>query len=136
MNLQIGVKVLLRNDEGKLLFLRRAASFKPGPQKWDIPGGRINPEESLKQALEREVREETGLTLKASQRLLAAQDIFAPDAELHVVRLTYIGTASGEVVISDEHDTYAWMSIPEILAEPQVDSYLRTILENYSDLTL
>lgn len=132
MNLQVGVKVLLRSSEGKFLFLRRSADFKPGAsQNWDIPGGRIEPEEPLEEALRREVQEETGLTLESIDRLLAAQDIFVAAAPVHVVRLTYVGTASGEVAISDEHDDYAWMSKEEVLAEPHVDSYLREVLQNH-----
>lgn len=129
MNLQVGVKVLIRNSDDKFLFVRRGASFKPGPQQWDIPGGRIEPHEALHQALTREVSEETGLHLDGQTELLAAQDIFAPDAGIHVVRLTYVGTATGDVQLSDEHDSYQWMSREELAAEPYVDEYLRQIFD-------
>ncbi|WP_282942034.1 NUDIX hydrolase [Paenibacillus sp. RC67] len=33
------------------------------PQRWELPGGRIEPFESLTSALRREVKEETGLTV-------------------------------------------------------------------------
>ncbi len=128
MNLQVGVKVLLRNSEDKYLFLRRTAAFQSGPQKWDIPDGRIEPEESLEAALRREVQEETSLTLESIDRLLAAQDIFVAAAPVHVVRLTYVGTASGEVAISDEHDSCAWMTKDEALAS-ELDSYVREVFE-------
>lgn len=127
MKLQVGVKVLIRRDD-RYLFLRRSADFKAGPQKWDIPGGRIEPDEALDAALAREVHEETGLELVSIDRLLAAQDIFVPDAEVHVVRLTYTGAAKGEVVISDEHDDYRWMTRDEVLSETYVDSYLKEVL--------
>ena len=127
MKLQVGVKVLIRRDD-TYLFLRRSAAFKAGPQKWDIPGGRIEPDEALDVALTREVYEETGLELVSIDRLLAAQDIFVPDAEVHVVRLTYTGAAKGEVVISDEHDEYRWMTLEDVLSEPHVDSYLKEVL--------
>ena len=129
MILQVGVKVLIKNEAGKYLFLRRAASFKPGPQKWDIPGGRIESNEALYDALRREVKEETGLELEKTDALLAAQDIFAPDKDLHVVRLTYVGSASGDVTLSDEHDDHKWMTKDEITSEPFVDSYLKQILD-------
>ncbi len=127
MNLQVGVKALLQQD-GKFLFLRRNKDFKAGPQKWDIPGGRIEPEEPLEEALAREITEETGLVLKSLEKLLAAQDIFVEVKNLHVVRLTYSASAEGDVVISDEHDEHRWMSLDEILAEPNVDSYLQQVL--------
>ena len=127
MELQVGVKALIE-ESGKYLFLRRSQAFQAGPQKWDIPGGRIVPEESLADALAREVREETGLQLQQVGRLLAAQDIFVADADVHVVRLTYRGVAEGEVVISSEHDDYRWMTLEEVQGEPHVDSYLKEVL--------
>ena len=127
MKLQVGVKVLIYQG-GKYLFLRRSAAFKTGPQKWDIPGGRIEPEEALHDALAREVFEETGMKLDQVDKLIAAQDIFVSHAEVHVVRLTYTGVATGEIAVSDEHDDYKWMTREEVLAEPHVDSYLREVL--------
>ena len=132
MILQVGVKVLLKQGD-KYLFLRREPKFKAGPQKWDIPGGRIEPDEPLEKALAREVLEETGLTLKNVDKLLTAQDIFVPGKAIHVVRLTYVGQALGEVVISDEHDSCSWMTVSEILAEPEVDSYLREVLDKWRE---
>lgn len=100
MNLQVGVKALIERD-GTYLFLRRSADFKSGPQDWDIPGGRIEADEALADALRREVIEETGLSLDTIDTLLAAQDIFVPSKDLHVVRLTYLANATGDITISD-----------------------------------
>ncbi len=137
MNLQVGVKVLIEKN-GRYLFLRRSQAFKAGPQKWDIPGGRIEPDEPLDQALAREVREETGIALSPSLELLAAQDIFAADKNIHVVRLTYrarLHDNEGNVEISDEHDDYKWMSKADILAEEHVDSYLFEVVKRLSEKT-
>ena len=65
MKLQVGVKVLIQNSNSKYLLLQRAVAM--GDEKeahWDIPGGRIEPEEALMSALAREVKEETGLTFR------------------------------------------------------------------------
>lgn len=129
MILQTGVKALIKQDE-KYLFLRRSKDFKQGPQKWDIPGGRININETLDVALAREVEEETGLRLTSIDSLLAAQDIFVHDKGLHVVRLTYIATAQGTISISDEHDNHRWMSLEDALAEPNVDTYVREVMRS------
>ena len=129
MKLQVGVKALLIQGN-KYLFLRRSTSFKTGTQKWDIPGGRIEVGETLYDALRREIYEETALELVDVDSLLAAQDIFATEKDLHVVRVTYLAEAKGTIKISDEHDLYKWMDLQEILSDPNVDSYLRKVLEN------
>ena len=126
--LQVGAKALIEQED-KYLFLRRHKNFKAGTPEWDIPGGRIEPDEALYDALAREVYEETGLVLDTLGKLLAAQDIFVPNMSLHVVRLTYHAKATGEVSISSEHDEYKWMTRQEIIAELQVDPYLREVLE-------
>lgn len=42
MELQVGVKVLLKNSTGKYLLLRRSKEKYPDvPVHWDMPGGRI-----------------------------------------------------------------------------------------------
>lgn len=128
MKLQIGVKALIARRD-TYLFLRRSADFKAGPQDWDIPGGRIESGEALYDALAREVDEETGLRLDDMGTLLAAQDIFVPSKELHVVRLTYVASATGDVSISDEHSEHAWMTRQQVLAEEHVDTYVRKVLE-------
>ena len=130
MKLQVGVKVLIKNSEGKYLLLQRASAMDDEAEAhWDIPGGRIEPAEPLLDALAREVSEETGLTLNDSPRLLGAQDIFVPLKDLHVVRLTYLVDGSGDATISDEHQKMQWATNNEAL-DMNLDPYLREILSN------
>jgi 8-oxo-dGTP diphosphatase len=129
MKLQVGVKALIKNDQGKYLLLKRAQAMTNEIEPhWDIPGGRIEPEESLHDALQREIAEETGLTLSALPRLLEAQDIFVTAADLHVVRLTYEMDGAGEATFSDEHQEAAWMTLDEA-KQVNLDPYLRKVLE-------
>lgn len=56
----VGVKAVIKNSQGQLLLLKI-----PRPNKadsyWDLPGGRIKEGETLEQALQREIEEETGI---------------------------------------------------------------------------
>jgi 8-oxo-dGTP diphosphatase len=130
MKLQVGVKALIQNDRGQYLLLRRAQTMVNETEThWDIPGGRIEPEEALHDALRREIVEETGLRIETEPELLTAQDIFVPAADLHVVRLTYRLRGYGEVALSHEHQDTKWVTLEEALAL-NLDPYLREALVN------
>src|SRR3990167_1376930 len=108
MQLQVGVKAILRNEEGKILLLRRSQAKYPDVKGdvWDIVGGRIEPGTPLLDNLRREIREETGLQLQGVPKLIAAQDILK-NPEKHVVRLTYIAeVAAGGVWLVWDYETY------------------------------
>jgi len=51
----------IENGQGAVLLVRQTAGHK----LWTLPGGKVKTNESLESALKREVREETGLSVKA-----------------------------------------------------------------------
>lgn len=53
------VGVVILDDERRLLLVLRG--YAPSAGRWSIPGGRVQPGETLEQAAVREAREETGL---------------------------------------------------------------------------
>lgn len=118
MNLQVGVKVLLKNKQGKYLFIMRSKQLEGETNtSWDIPGGRIEPNESLEEALRREVKEELGIRLTGKPQLINVQDIFGRAQDLHVVRLTYVLEADidiSAIELSGEHQDIAYMSLKEV----------------------
>jgi len=130
MELQVGVKILLRNKEGKILLLQRNLEKYPEIKKndsLDIVGGRINIGVSLLENLKREIFEETKLSLSLEPVLIAAQDILRPNK--HVVRLTYVGVVEGEPVLDEDHTSYKWLTIEEVKNEEGLDQYFKEVLE-------
>ncbi len=127
MELQVGVKVLLKNQKGEYLLLRRSLEKYPEVNgRWDIVGGRINPGTALLENLKREVEEETGLELKECE-LVAAQDILKNDR--HVVRLTYVGQAFGTVRLdTSENDMYQWLTKDELVKIDDLDNYFKSLI--------
>jgi 8-oxo-dGTP diphosphatase len=130
ITLQVGVKVLLQNKEGKYLLIRRNPDKYPEVgAKWDIVGGRIDPGTALLENLKREVKEETGLEIVGVPRLVMAQDILRIPGK-HIVRLTYIGESSGEVILdTEENDIYKWHIREELDKVDSLDIYFKEILE-------
>ena len=130
MTLQVGVKIFLKNPEGKYLLIRRSPIKYPGVKgEWDIVGGRINPGSSLLENLKREVKEETQLEIISVPRLIHAQDII-PNQEKHIVRLSYVGETSGEPVLDTEENVeYKWLTFKELNEQENIDIYAKEIID-------
>ncbi len=130
MELQVGVKALLKNKEGKYLLVRRSSEKYPEVgAKWDIVGGRINPGSPLLENLKREIMEEISLELIEEPTLVAAQDILRIPGR-HVIRLTYVGIIDGEPKIDDDHYEFRWFSPEELKNIEELDIYFKELLDN------
>lgn len=131
ITLQVGVKALLKNKDGKYLLIRRSLIKYPEIKgRWDIVGGRINLGSKLIDNLRREIKEETSLDLVGEIKLIAAQDIM-PKPEKHVVRLTYLAEASGEIKLDEsENDSFVWYTMTELKEAKDVDVYFKELLDN------
>ena len=143
MNLQVGVKALIKNSNGEYLFIRRSTTLATdiSEPSWDIPGGRIEPDEYLLEALRREVQEEIGHDVQSAPMLIKAQDIFVTAKDLHVVRLTYMLVEDIEdIILSDEHEEYVWVhesQLETVNAEPYLAEVLLQLkLDDVQPLSL
>lgn len=129
MILQVGVKIFLKNKDGKYLLVKRSSEkYKGVNGNWDIVGGRIDPGSKLIDNLRREVREETQLEMTSEPILICAQDII-PNDERHIVRLSYVGDTDGEPILdTTENVEYKWLTIDEIKDQEDLDFYVAEIL--------
>lgn len=91
-----GVSGLVVRD-GKVLLIRRGK--EPYLDHWSLPGGGVEPGESLRDAVKREMREETGL--EVSVGLVAGyREGFEP--EHHVVIAFHVDVIGGELCAGDD----------------------------------
>ncbi|ODS38085.1 MAG: hypothetical protein A7316_08555 [Candidatus Altiarchaeales archaeon WOR_SM1_86-2] len=116
----LSVKVVIRDDTGRCLLIKRSMSSKWSPGKWELPGGKIDPGESFDEALLREVDEETGL--KISLQRVAGSAEFELETKKVACIVMEGHIESGQFQLSSEHDDYAWVPARELpkmdLAEP------------------
>jgi len=104
-------KVMVRNAFGQYLFLKRSATSKHFPGQWEMPGGKMDPGETMEACLLRETQEEAGVTVRLTRVLGADEGVIAK------YRLAYIifegVTDDDAVTLSSEHDDYTWATPAE-----------------------
>lgn len=92
-------------SDGRLLLVRRARGVAAG--LWSLPGGRMEPGESLREALVREMAEETVLDVEVG-KLCGVSEVRAEGA--HYVILDYWCTArdASAAVAADDAAALTW----------------------------
>ncbi|MNC19311.1 CTP pyrophosphohydrolase [compost metagenome] len=109
--------------QGRILLVQRAAADSAGAGSWECPGGKIEFGEGLEAALEREIKEETGLIVTVENLLYAASFLTDPGRQLVII--TYLCRADEKnVVLSEEHADYKWCTRPdlEVLLPPGIQA--------------
>ena len=96
-----GSAVAILDDDNSMLLLMRSGKSRWMPNRWGLPGGKIESGETSEEAAIRETKEETSLDI---QNLSSLKD-FSDKA----VDLFYTTSYDGNVQIDFEHDDYEWV---------------------------
>ena len=104
--------------DGKLLLVRRASRYGRG--NWQIPGGYIEPDETLEVAVVREVAEEAGVQAEVVG-VLGIRSRYNPDNGNSIYVVMLMHPISGEPTPDGkEVDRAGYFSLEEIQALEQV----------------
>ncbi|HUQ04367.1 MAG TPA: NUDIX hydrolase [Kofleriaceae bacterium] len=113
----VGVSAVVFDDAGRVLVVERGKP--PAEGMWSVPGGRVEPGETLAEGVAREVREETGLDVEVGP-LIDVLERASGDRHYqihpHVARLT-----GGTLVAGSDARAARWVTDDELAALPTTE---------------
>lgn len=120
--------------QGKVLLLRESSKYIDGSNagRYDVVGGRVTPGERFDDGLLREIREETGLTVRIGRPFFVNE--WRPTVRGEEWQI--IGTffecfaKSDSVVLSSDHSEYVWIDPADFREYPIIPN-LTAAFESY-----
>ena len=125
------VKILFEEQNFVLLIRRNEEPYK---NHWDLPGGHIEKGETIKDASQRELREELGVhinNLQLERRIQFQIPDFSKPFKVHLIKASLLGTYIGPLDRNEVAD-YEWFSrdaLPEMIIP-----FLKLVLEKPKSL--
>ena len=111
------MKALIYKNK-KILLIKRKEQFKKN--KWDVPGGGVKYGENPSAALQREVKEETGLIIQPLKPI--SFWTFYKDKSTQVFGITVlVKPKSTKIKIGKEHSNFKWI-YPKDIKKSEVGS--------------
>jgi 8-oxo-dGTP diphosphatase len=127
---QYVVGAVIQHD-GKVLLLQRPEDDFMGGI-FELPSGKVEPDEPLAAALIREVKEETGLDVTGVRDYLGSFDYISGSGKKSRQFNFAVDVSASEPVELQEHDAYTWTALTE---EPPVTNVVKDVLNKYREIT-
>jgi 8-oxo-dGTP diphosphatase len=121
------VDVIIERD-GQIVLVRR----RHPPLGWALPGGFVDPGESVAQAARREAKEETGLDVALTELLGVYSDPKRDPRGHYTISTVFIGQASGTPVGGDDAAGARFVAVDAL--PPDIAFDHATIIDDYRRL--
>jgi len=124
------VGAMIVNKEGKILLTKSHKWF----DRYTLPGGHIEVGETMREAVAREAKEETGLDVEVGEMLLIQEAIFTEEfwKRKHFIFFDFLCKSKDQPVRLDgrELQEYVW-EYPGAAFRLNLDSFTKKTLEKY-----
>ncbi|MCX5744937.1 MAG: NUDIX hydrolase [Proteobacteria bacterium] len=119
----IAVAAFVFDAAGRILLIERGKP--PGLGLWSVPGGRLEPGETIAAAVAREVREETGLAIEVGPLTEVVERI---SPAFHYVILDHVARVTGGTLAAcDDARDARFVADPELARLPLTDGLLAVL---------
>ncbi len=110
-------------------------SSRVNSDRWSIPGGRVEKDESISDALKREFLEECGVTITVERPLLTLENVFEKRGEhIQEVNVYFAISLPSLEVSAKEHDAvFKWVPISSLSSFPLLPNKMRGIIKKISE---
>lgn len=115
METLLAASVVICDEAGRVLLMLRGREPQRG--RWSVPGGRVEPGETLEQAAAREALEETGLRVRIGQELWWLT-VSADDGRIYEVHDFAATVTGGTLVPGDDAADARWVGRAELATLP------------------
>lgn len=106
---RLSLKAFIQNDKGEVLVVKET-----GRSAWDLPGGGMEHNETIKQALSRELREEVGYEGEFTYSVLAVEEPHLLLRGIWQVRLVFtVAIENFTFYAGEDGDNLAWKNPDE-----------------------
>jgi ADP-ribose pyrophosphatase YjhB (NUDIX family) len=109
------VGAIITDHRGRLLLIKRG--HEPDAGLWSVPGGRVEPGETDEEAVVREVREETALSVVCDRLVGSVQRPGLGGAVLDI-RDYAVTVTGGELAAGDDAADARWVSPADLASLP------------------
>lgn len=126
---------IIENDESKILLVQRACDPKKG--QWDVPGGFIQPQESVDTSVKRELMEELHVKVIIDRIIGIYTDTYAFDGVINYTLCIMVSARiiSGKITPDDDAEAYAFFSRKDILKQKIAFEGVRKGIKDYLSAT-
>jgi 8-oxo-dGTP diphosphatase len=110
------VEVIISNYKGEILLLKRSDKNSIWVNKWQLPGGKVEKNESSLKAIKREIREETSFLCPklAVDKFFCFKHTFKGKNECVSLRVYSCNSMKNEPVLSKDHSSFKFVNPTKI----------------------
>jgi mutator protein MutT len=123
------VRAIIVDEQNRVLLLRRRENSQGGGQ-WCLPGGKVDYNQQVADAVAREIAEETSLNCVQADFLFYQDSPSLKPGGMHCINFVFKCTVEGEIVLNPESTEYAWVT-PDSLQDYTIAFRNNEIVERF-----
>lgn len=110
------VEALVYNSKGEILLLKRSKKNSLWVNKWQLPGGKLEENESAIKAIKRELFEETSLSCKGIHlfNVFCFENIFKGKKEIVSLKVYSFNLSYDKLVLDEDHSSFKFVDPKKI----------------------